>query len=75
MRYSYSSRNFLGKTCHNSCVLVYISNRIMILAAHMLGGMLPCERILKKCAIQCVLVNILIRFCIKFGFFKGDIFL
>ena len=24
MRYSYSSRNFLGKTCHNSCVLVYI---------------------------------------------------
>ena len=51
MRYSYSSRNFLGKTCHNSCVLVYISNRIMILAAHMLGGMLPCERILKKCAI------------------------
>ena len=24
MRYSYSSWNFLGKTCHNSCVLVYI---------------------------------------------------
>ena len=24
MRYSYSSRNSLGKTCHNSCVLVYI---------------------------------------------------
>ena len=24
MRYSYSSQNFFGKTCHNSCVLVYI---------------------------------------------------
>ena len=24
---------------------------IMISAAHMLGGMLPCEKILKKCAI------------------------
>ena len=24
MRYSYSSRNFGEKTCHNSCVLVYI---------------------------------------------------
>ena len=62
MRYSYSSRNFLGKTCHNSCVLVYIliafgmqngsfQIEIMISAAHMLGGMLPCEKILKKCAI------------------------
>ena len=37
----------------------------MISAAHMLGGMLPCEEILKKCAISCVLVNILIRLCIK----------
>ena len=62
MRYSYSSRNFLGKTCHNSCVLVYIfiafgmqngsfQIEIMISAAHMLEGMLPCEKILKKCAI------------------------
>ena len=65
MRYSYSSRNFLGKTCHNSCVLVYIvyfdcilnekmfffQIEIMISAAHMLGGMLPCETILEKCAI------------------------
>ena len=24
MRYSYSSLNFFGETCHNSCVLVYI---------------------------------------------------
>ena len=39
---------------------------IMISAAHMLGGMLLCEKILKKCAISCVLVNILIRFCIIF---------
>ena len=39
---------------------------IMISAAHMLWGMLPCEKILEKCAIWCVLMNILIRFCIKF---------
>ena len=41
----------------------------MISAAHMLGDMLLCEKILKKCAISCVLVNILARFCIKI-FFK-----
>ena len=38
----------------------------MISAAHMLGGMLPSKKILKKYAISCVLVNILIKFCIKF---------
>ena len=27
---------------------------IMISAAHMLAGKLPCEKILKKCAIWCV---------------------
>ena len=43
---------------------------IMISAAHMLArGMLPCEKFLKKCAIWCVLVNILIGFCIKIVFF------
>ena len=44
----------------------------MISAAQMLGGiyMLPYEKILKKCAISCVLVNILIRFCIKIVFIK-----
>ena len=42
----------------------------MISAANMLGGMLPCEKILKKCAISCVLVNILIRFCIKIVLLK-----
>ena len=47
--------------------------KIMISAAHMLGGMLLCERILKKCAkceIWCILVIILIRLCIEIGFFK-----
>ena len=44
---------------------------IMISAAHMLArGMLPCDKFLKKCAIWCVLVNILIRFCIKIVFLK-----
>ena len=43
----------------------------MISAAHMLArGMLPCEKVLKKCAISCVLVNILIRFCIKIVLLK-----
>ena len=42
----------------------------MILAAHMLGGMLPCKKVFKKCAILCVLVNILIRFCIKIVLLK-----
>ena len=37
----------------------------MISAAHTLGGMLPRDKILKKCAIWCVLMKILIRFCIK----------
>ena len=32
--------------------------------------MLPCEKILKKCAISCVLVNILIRFCIRIVLLK-----
>ena len=45
----------------------------MISAAYMLGGMLPCEKFLKKCAILCVLVNILIRFCIKIVFLS-DLF-
>ena len=43
---------------------------MMISAAYMLGGMLPCEKILKKCAISCVLVNISIRFCIKIVLLK-----
>ena len=38
----------------------------MISAAHMLHY----EKFLKKCAIWCVLVNILIRFCIKIVFLK-----
>ena len=44
----------------------------MISAAHMLGGiyMLPCGKILKKCATSCVLVNILIRFCIEIVLLK-----
>ena len=46
---------------------------ILISAAHMLGGMLPCEKNLKKCAISCVLVNILIRFSIKFCIEQYDI--
>ena len=63
MRYSYSSRNFFGEnmskfmrfSVYFDCILNkkngYFQIEIMISAAHMLGGMLPCEKILKKCAI------------------------
>ena len=64
---SYSSRKIFGKACHNLCVLVIYFDCIlnekmvmlagsfhietMISAAHMLRGMLPCEKTFKKCAI------------------------
>ena len=47
----------------------------MISAAHMVGGMLPCEKILKKCTISCVLVKILIRFCIQIVLFKCSLYI
>ena len=62
MRYRYSSRNFFGKTCHNSCVFSvyfdcilnekwFFSNRNNDISCTHARGMLPCEKILKKCAI------------------------
>ena len=84
MRLVIASGNFLGKPViidafwcifwlHSEWKSGSFHIEIMISAAQMLGSMLPCEKILKKCAIWCVLANILIRFCIKIVFLKWSL--